>query len=108
MIAAELTGASQPLRKEPVRLDSVVDEVLELMRRRLEHLGVRVERKYAPVPEVRVDVARLKRCVMNLVLNGAQAMPSGGPLRVELEPRPQGGSGSGSSTRGRVSPPGSG
>jgi len=87
LIAAELTGASQPLRKEPVRLDSVVDDVLELMRRRLEHLGVAVEKKYAPVPEIRVDVDRFKRCVMNLVLNGAQAMASGGPLRVEILPR---------------------
>jgi signal transduction histidine kinase len=84
LIAAELTGASQPLRKELVRLDSVVDDVLELMRRRLEHLGVAVEKNYAPIPEIRVDVDRFKRCVMNLVLNGAQAMASGGPLRVEV------------------------
>jgi len=87
LIAAELTGASQPLRKEPVKLDTVVDDVLELMRRRLEHLGVRVERSFAPAAEVPVDVARFKRCVMNLVLNGAQAMPSGGPLRVAIAPR---------------------
>jgi signal transduction histidine kinase len=87
LIAAELTGASQPLRKEAVKLDSVVNDVLELMRRRLEHLGIRVEKAYAPVPDVQVDVARFKRCVMNLVLNGAQAMPSGGPLRVGVAPR---------------------
>jgi len=87
LITAELTGASQPLRKEPAKLESVVDDVLELMRRRLDHLGVRVEKSYAPVPEVRVDIARFKRCVMNLVLNGAQAMPSGGSLRVAVAPR---------------------
>jgi signal transduction histidine kinase len=87
LIAAELTGASQPLRKQPVTLDSVVNDVLELMGRRLEHLGVRVERTFAPVPEIPVDVARFKRCVMNLVLNGAQAMPSGGALRVGIAPR---------------------
>ncbi|HVR84185.1 MAG TPA: ATP-binding protein [Planctomycetota bacterium] len=87
LIAAELTGASQPLRKEAVSLDTVVEDVLELMRRRLEHLGVRVERSFAPSSEVSVDVARFKCCVMNLVLNGAQAMPSGGPLRVAVGPR---------------------
>jgi signal transduction histidine kinase len=65
----------------------VVDDVLELMRRRLEHLGVRVEKSYAPVGEIKVDIARFKRCVMNLVLNGAQAMPAGGPLRVAVGPR---------------------
>jgi signal transduction histidine kinase len=87
LIAAELTGASQPLRKEPAKLDTVVDDVLELMRRRLEHLGVRVERSFDPAGEVPVDVARFKRCVMNLVLNGAQAMPTGGTLRVAVGPR---------------------
>lgn len=87
LISAELTGASQPLRKEAAKLDAVVDDVLELMRRRLEHLGVKVEKAYQPAPEIQVDVARFKRCVMNLVLNGAQAMPSGGPLRVSVGTR---------------------
>ncbi len=86
LTAAELVGVSQPLRKEPVRLERVVDDVLELMKRRLEHLGIRVERRYAPAPDVAVDVARFKRCVMNLLLNGAQAMPSGGPLTVGVAP----------------------
>jgi signal transduction histidine kinase len=87
LIAAELMGGSQPLKKEPVKLQGVVDDVLELMRRRLDHLGVKVEKSYAAAPDVQVDVARFKRCVMNLVLNGAQAMPAGGPLRVAVAPR---------------------
>jgi len=87
LTAAELVGVSQPLRKEPVKLDAIVDEVLDLMRRRLEHLAVHVDRHYAATPTVQVDVARFKRCVMNLVLNGAQAMPSGGSLAVDLAPR---------------------
>ncbi len=87
LTAAELTGVSQPLRRERVRMDAVVDEVLELMRRQLEHLSVRVRTRYAPAPEVEIDVARFKRCVMNLILNGAQAMPAGGDLAVQVEPR---------------------
>lgn len=87
LTAAELTGTTQPLRREPARLEAAVDDVLDLMRRRLEHLGVRVEKRYEPVPPVPVDVARFKRCVMNLVLNGAQAMPNGGVLAVGLRAR---------------------
>jgi len=87
LTAAELVGVSQPLRRERVRLERVVDDVLALMGRQLEHLSIRVEKRYAPVPEVEVDVARFKRCVMNLLLNGAQAMPSGGPLAVAVEGR---------------------
>ena len=84
LTAAELSGTSQPLRRERVKLDAVVGDVLELMRLRLEHLSVRVETKFEPAPEVDVDVARFKSCVMNLVLNGAQAMPEGGPLKLEI------------------------
>jgi signal transduction histidine kinase len=84
LTTAELSGASQPLRKEKARLEAVADDVLGLLGPRLEHLGVKVERRYAAAPEVEVDVARLKSCVMNLLLNGAQAMPAGGPLRVEV------------------------
>lgn len=87
LTAAELTGTTQPLRREPTRLETAVDDVLDLMRRRLEHLGVRVQKRYEPAPPVPVDVARFKRCVMNLVLNGAQAMPNGGVLAVGLRAR---------------------
>ncbi len=87
LTAAELVGTSQPLRKERVRLESVVADVLELMRRQLEHLSVAVERRFDAAPDVEVDVARFKRCIMNLVLNGAQSMPSGGPLTVRVAPR---------------------
>jgi signal transduction histidine kinase len=88
LTAAELVGASQPLRKERVKLDTIVDDVLELMHLRLDHLSVRVDRKkHESAPEVEVDVARFKRCVMNLVLNGAQSMPEGGPLGIEVAPR---------------------
>jgi signal transduction histidine kinase len=85
LITAELTGASQPLRLEESDLKTAVEEVLELLRPRLEHLGIRVERAFGELPRVRMDAARFKRCVMNLVLNGAQAMPGGGPLRIVLD-----------------------
>ena len=87
LAVGELAGEAQPLRKEPVALERVVDEILELMKARLEHLSISVERRFSPVPKVEVDVARFKRCAMNLILNGAQAMPSGGPLQVTIDPR---------------------
>jgi signal transduction histidine kinase len=87
LTAAELAGASQPLKRERIRLEGVVEEVLELMRLRLDHLSIRLEKRLTPGQEVEIDVARFKSCVMNLVLNGAQAMPAGGPLAVEVGPR---------------------
>lgn len=86
LTTAELSGASRPLQKEPARVEAVVEEVLALMARRLEHLGVKVEKRFEPL-EASIDVPRFKRCVMNLILNGAQAMPSGGRLVVGVEGR---------------------
>ena len=90
LAVGELAGEAQPLRKEPVALERVVDEVLELMKARLDHLSISVERCFSPAPKVEVDVARFKRCAMNLILNGAQAMPSGGPLQIAIDPRDSG------------------
>jgi signal transduction histidine kinase len=90
LAVAELGGEARPLQREPADLGHVVDEVLDLMDARLRHLSVTVERKFAPSPRVSVDVARFKRCAMNLVLNGAQAMPAGGPLEISIEPRSPG------------------
>jgi len=49
------------------------EEVLELMSRRLEHLGVKVEKRFTAAPPVSVDVARFKRCVMKPLRRRARA-----------------------------------
>ncbi len=88
LAAGELSAAApRPLARVRAKMDAVADDVLELMRRQLDHLRVTIERRFAPVPEVELDVDRFKRVVMNLVLNGAQAMPQGGRLTLSLEPR---------------------
>jgi signal transduction histidine kinase len=86
LAASELAGRPEKLAKERVRLDAVVDEVLELLRLQLGHLKVAVVREYEKAAEVEVDPSRFKRAVMNLVLNGAQAMPGGGTLTVGIRP----------------------
>ncbi len=88
LAASELSAAGpRPLVRERARLDRIIDDVLELMRRQLEHLRIDVTRSFEPAPEVDVDIDRFKRVVMNLVLNGTQAMPQGGRLTLALAPR---------------------
>jgi signal transduction histidine kinase len=88
LAASELSAAGpRPLQRERASLARVVDDVLEIMRRQLEHLRIDVARAFEPAPEVDLDVDRFKRVVMNLVLNGAQAMPQGGRLTLGLAPR---------------------
>jgi signal transduction histidine kinase len=86
LASLELLSVETPARprQEPVALGSVVEETLDLLDAQLRHLKIRVSRDVAPVPELPGDPDRLKRVVMNLILNGAQAMPSGGDLEVRL------------------------
>lgn len=87
LVASELSAAARPgpPTREAVRLDRAVADVLDLLQRQMTHLKVEVERRIDLPAQVMGDADRLKRAAMNLVLNGAQAMPQGGRLSVALE-----------------------
>ncbi|HZL73702.1 MAG TPA: ATP-binding protein [Planctomycetota bacterium] len=87
LVASELSATARPgpPARDRVLLDVAVGDVLDLLARQLGHLRVDVERKLPSPVAVLGDADRLKRAAMNLVLNGAQAMPQGGRLSVELE-----------------------
>ena len=42
------------------------------------------------LPEIEVDASQVQQALLNVVLNGIQAMPSGGSLEIEIEGRPGG------------------
>ncbi len=76
------TPASSPTE---CNINDLVDEVLGLMGRQLEHCGVSVEKDCRASGNVRVDTHRMKQVIMNLLLNAMQAMPSGGTVRLQTE-----------------------
>lgn len=87
LAVSELFSAthSSKLKLENVNINKVSDEILELMARQLEHLSINVEKHYNDLPQVKVDKNKFKRAIMNLILNGAQAMPSGGKLTISTQ-----------------------
>ncbi|HTC79166.1 MAG TPA: ATP-binding protein [Terriglobales bacterium] len=71
------------LRLTDIDLSRIVDEVLSLASPDAERQGVRVIRQLAAETlPVRVDADLLKQALLNVVLNGVQAMPQGGNLEV--------------------------
>jgi two-component system sensor histidine kinase PilS (NtrC family) len=81
-----------PLHLEPVFLESVVGDVLEMFGSIMPE-DLRVELNVPHALAVRADAAQLSQLLWNLTLNACQAMPEGGKLCMEAqavaEPTPQ-------------------
>ena len=77
-------------KREPILevadLSEIVGDVVAEFAERAESRGVvlSVDLPQLPVAS-QVDEDRMKDCLRNLVSNGIDAMPSGGPMRVEVE-----------------------
>ncbi|HEV8263301.1 MAG TPA: ATP-binding protein, partial [Burkholderiales bacterium] len=73
----------EDLRLQPVRLKEVFDEILPLIEPEAKKTSVRVQVEAPPdLPSVNGDAAMLRQAFLNLAINGCQAMPNGGILRV--------------------------
>lgn len=74
------------LRLSDMDLRKVVEDVVILASPAAEKHNVPIEREAAPdALPVRIDVDLVKQAVLNIVLNGLQAMPNGGTLRLTVK-----------------------
>jgi signal transduction histidine kinase len=66
-------------------LPALVEEVLRLLAPEADLAGVRLthEARGTPLPDLIMDVEKMKQVVINLVRNAIEAMPSGGEVLVE-------------------------
>ena len=76
---------SNRIQYRPASLDSLVDEVMRLLRPEAKAGGVtlRRERIGEPTPRLRVDPEKIKQVSINLVQNAIEALPEGGEVVVE-------------------------
>ncbi len=75
----------RPARKgwQATDLHAVLDSVLALTNKQLQHSDVAVERDWTDaLPTIQANPDHLKQVFLNLVLNAIDAMPAGGRLRV--------------------------
>ena len=74
------------LKLSDIDLRQVVDDVVALAAPEASRQGVNIEAELDSEPvNVRVDADLVKQALLNVVLNGVQAMPHGGPLKVIAE-----------------------
>lgn len=71
-----------PLRRQPVNLAELLEEVVGLLECHPLSAKVKIGREYGPELTVLVDANQLRQAVWNLALNAVQAMPEGGELTV--------------------------
>jgi PAS domain S-box-containing protein len=71
------------LHLEEIDLRRLLEDVIMLATPDTEQHGVNVSRSLGPEPlEVKVDPDLMKQAILNVVLNGMQAMPQGGTLTI--------------------------
>jgi signal transduction histidine kinase len=71
------------LRLSDMDLRKVVEDVVMLASPAAERHNVTIERQASQEPlPVRIDADLVKQAILNIVLNGLQAMPQGGTLRI--------------------------
>ncbi len=72
------------LKRQPVDLNALIDEAIKQLRRHQPRLAVAIHRNYSPdVPPVPLDAELMERVVFNLLLNAAEASPSGATVTVK-------------------------
>jgi signal transduction histidine kinase len=73
-----------PQRKMTIDLNRVVEEGLYFFDARCAKAGITLERRLSPdIPGIVADSGQLNQVLVNLVVNGIQAMPDGGTLTVK-------------------------
>jgi signal transduction histidine kinase len=73
-----------PIRKEPTKLNQIVEEGMYFLKSRCDKEGIEVVYSLTPdLPEIYADHSQLNQILVNLVVNAIQAMPGGGRLTIK-------------------------
>jgi signal transduction histidine kinase len=73
----------KPLELLPNNLNDIIEATLTILASQLERLNISMEKNLNPdLPLVSMDAEQMKQVVLNLMLNGIEAMPAGGRLGI--------------------------
>jgi two-component system, NtrC family, sensor histidine kinase HydH len=86
-VVSQLLELARPVRisRQPTRIAELIDRSLALIRAGASEAGIGIQwQPPAPSPEARVDADRIQQVLLNLFLNGMDAMDRDGTLTVSL------------------------
>ncbi len=75
-------GKPMKLNRRLVGFDSMLNDVVEIIKAKAASEQVMIREQYDFMPELTVDPELMKTCILNVVTNAFQAMPKGGTLSV--------------------------
>ena len=75
-----------PLTFETCDLAALIEEVLDFNEPEAQRQNVQVSREIPNLPPVQLDRSQFRQVLLNLIINGVQAMEEGGTLTVRAKP----------------------
>ena len=75
-----------PLMFETCDLAVLIEEVLDFNEPEAQKQNVQVKRDIQALPPIQLDQSQFKQALLNLIINGVQAMEDGGTLTVRAKP----------------------
>jgi two-component system sensor histidine kinase HydH len=73
---------AQKLNLVPTDTSQFLNEVVNLAEIEASQKGIQVTREIDSLPEIKIDPEELKKALLNIMINGIQATPSSGKLRI--------------------------
>jgi two-component system NtrC family sensor kinase len=80
----------RPLSLKDTDVVAVLEEAVSLVGHQAALKGLTISKTVTPVPLIKADAGQLRQAIVNIMLNGFEAMQSGGELRVRCGPVPGG------------------
>jgi len=88
--AAKITNSvlgmarNRSAKQEATDLTRLVEDTLVLLEREMNKYRIAVDKHFEPIPEAYVNGNQIQQVLLNLLINGRQAMPGGGRLLIKL------------------------